>query len=253
VDFTCFECNEEMSAETLIALGDLFVEHARNRHDWPYPDQAVRNYAEATQRLTGPSDRVEQLGEIHVEKVDTQRIDDWLRFFDHDAFVGTPEWADCYCLEPHVRRPDEPPSDDAPAWNENRQEMVSLLQGGKSFGYLAYEGERPIGWVNASLRSDYSLYSNVDKDGPNPEAVIGISCFIVSPPYRRHNVAATLLDRVISDANERGASWIEAYPFNDSADSDSGNFRGPRSMYEIRGFKPVETRERDTVVRRPVS
>jgi GNAT superfamily N-acetyltransferase len=82
--------------------------------------------------------------------------------------------------------------------------------------------------------------------------VIGVSCFVIAPPFRRHGIASALLDRVIADASARGASWIEGYPLNAPEDSDAGHFRGPRSMYDAHGFKPIEVRERDTVVRLPV-
>ena len=62
-------------------------------------------------------------------------------------------------------------------------------------------------------------------------------------------VASALLDRVIADASARGAAWIEAYPRNNPDESDAAHFRGPRSMYDARGFAPVQVRDRDTVVR----
>jgi GNAT superfamily N-acetyltransferase len=252
MDLVCFDCQATISAEDLGPLGDALVEHARSQHDWPYNDQAIRNFAEATQRLTGPAERLETIGDLTVHEVTQDRIDDWLEFFDHDAFVGMPEWAACYCLEPHVRHPSEPQEGDDPHWRENRQAMSSRLRHGLSFGYLAYVDGRPAGWVNASKRSTYRLYEGVDPEGPDPESVIGVSCFIVAPPYRQHGLAEALLDRVIADAAERGAQWIEAYPFNTLSETDSGKFRGPRSMYDSRQFETVQVRERDSVVRRPV-
>jgi hypothetical protein len=35
----------------------------------------------------------------------------------------------------------------------------------------------------------------------------------------------------------------------DPEGTDAGHFRGPRSMYDVRGFAPVAVRERDTVMR----
>jgi GNAT superfamily N-acetyltransferase len=129
--------------------------------------------------------------------------------------------------------------------------VAERLCSGTTFGYLAYVGGRPAGWVNASLRADYGLYRLVDPRGPEPRSVIGVSCFVIAPPFRRHGVAAALLDRVIADAAARGASWVEGYPHTVPEGSDAGHFRGPRSMYDARGFEPIEVRERDTVVRRP--
>ena len=79
--------------------------------------------------------------------------------------------------------------------------------------------------------------------------MIGVSCFVIAPPFRRHGIASALLDRVIADASARGAAWIEGYPLNKPEESDAGHFRGPRSMYDARGFEPITVRERDTVVR----
>jgi GNAT superfamily N-acetyltransferase len=206
---------------------------------------------EATQRLTGPSERLATLGELTIHPVTEERLDDWAAFFDHDAYVGKPEWAGCYCLEPHVATPDAPEEPDVPPWRTNREAMLRRLRGGDAFGYLAYVDGRPAGWVNASVRADYTLHPDGPDDPPGTE-VIGISCFVIAPPYRRHGVAAALLDRVLADAPARGAAWVEAYPFTEDLEDDAGGFRGPRSLYDQRGFQPVRTRARDTVVRRAI-
>jgi GNAT superfamily N-acetyltransferase len=253
MDLTCFECGTKVEAPDLAELGDGLVAHARADHEWPFPDQAIRNYAEATQRLTGGAERLPELGAVEVHPITEERIDDWRAFFDHDAFVGTPEWAGCYCLEPHKAVPGEDPQD-VPHWSENRAAMIGRLRDGRAFGYLAYLDGRPAGWVNASMRSDYSLYCRGDGADPADDQVIGVACFIIAPPYRRHGMAAMLLDRVLADAEGRGAAWIEAYPFKEGVarPDDAGGFRGPRAMYDQRGFSQVAERERDIVVRRPV-
>ena len=188
----CFGCAALLEAGDADALTDAFVAHAREVHAWSYPEQALRNYArnygEATERVSGDTERLAEIAEVSVYPMGEDRVDDWLRFFDRDGFAGNPDWASCYCLEPHV---------------------------------------------------------------PAPRDVIGVSCFVIAPPYRRHGVASVLLDRVMADAAGRGASWIEGYPHNKPEPSDAGHFRGPRSMYEARGFQPVEVRERETVMRRP--
>ncbi len=247
---TCFECTEIVDADNLEQLGDRFLGHARTNHEWPYPDQAIRNYAEATQRLTGPSQRLDEIGEVDVHPVTEERIADWLAFFDHDAFVGKPEWAACYCLEPFIDRPGEPPLDEALEWGQRRERMIGLLRDGTAFGYLAYVDGRPAGWVNASSRAAYRKYEDVDPQGPNPGSIAGISCFVVAPPYRNHGLARALMERVLADAAERGVDWVEGYPFNDNPQHDGDGFRGPRRLYDSCGFEPVEIRDRDTVVRR---
>jgi GNAT superfamily N-acetyltransferase len=250
----CFACAVLVEAGDADALADAFVAHGRESHTWSYPESAIRNYAcnygEATERLTGATERLPTIAAITVHPVTEDRIDDWLRFFDHDGFAGNPDWASCYCLEPHVSAPPDQPED---PWRERRATMIARLRGGTTFGYLAYVDGRTAGWVNASPRSEYGLFHDVDADGPSPRTVIGISCFVIAPPFRRHGVAAALLDRVIADAAGRGAAWIEGYPHNAPQKNDASHFRGPRSMYEARGFQPIESHERYTVMRRPAT
>lgn len=248
----CFGCEAVVEGDDAEAVADRFIAHAAEKHDWSYPEEALRNYArnyaEAGERLTGGTDRLPEIGEITVHPVTEDRIDDWLDFFDHDGFAGNADWASCYCLEPH-----QPPSPEMPErlWKDNRAMMAERLRTGGSFGYLAYVAGKAAGWVNASHRADYSSDLLGDPGSAAP-SVVGVSCFVIAPPYRRHGVAGALLDRVIADAPARGATAVEGYPRNDPEEGDGGHFRGPRSIYDARGFEPAEARERDTVVRRPV-
>jgi len=248
----CFAGDARIEGEDADTVADRFLAHARESHDWSFEEEALRNYArnyaEANVRLTGPTDRLDEIGEVTVRPVTEEVIDDWIRFFDHDGFAGNPDWASCYCLEPHI--PESAEGQERP-WREIRAAMLDLLASGGAFGYLAYVDGRPAGWVNASPRSSYGLYASVDPEGPDPGSVIGVSCFLIAPPYRRHGVAATLLDRVIADAPERGAEWVEGYPYKEPEVNDPGHFRGPRHIYEERGFVPVEERAKDTVMRLP--
>jgi GNAT superfamily N-acetyltransferase len=236
VKVKCFGCDASIEADGVDDVVDAFVVHGQERHTWAYPEEAIRNYArnyaEASERLTGGTERLSEIGDVTVHSLSEDRVGDWLRFFDYEAFCGNPDWASCYCLEPHVpatpERPERP-------WCETRATMADRLRGGRTFGYLAYVDDRPV-----------------DPDGPEPPSVIGVSCFVIAPPFRRHGIASALLDRVIADAPARGASWIEGYPHNAPEASDAGHFRGPRSMYDARGFVPITVREHDTVVRRSV-
>lgn len=249
----CFECGVEIESENLDAIIDNFVAHGQQVHSWSYPEEAVRNYArnyaEAAERLSGNTERLSEIGDIKIHQVDNSRIEDWLRFFDHDGFAGNPSWASCYCLEPHVPATPEQPER---VWREARAAVVKRISIGATYGYLAYVDNQVAGWVNASLRSDYGLFRFIDPDGPGHYSVIGVSCFVVAPPFRRHGVASALLDHVIAAAPSRGASLIEGYPHNKPDESAAGHFRGLRSMYEARGFLPVEVRDDYTVMRRLV-
>src|SRR5262245_2156764 len=158
VKVKCFGCDALIEGDDGDAIADAFVAHGRDSHTWSYPEDAIRNYArnyaDAIERLTGATERQSEIADITVHPMTRDRIDDWLRFFDHDAFAGNPDWASCYCLEPHVPATPEHPER---SWRETRATVTERLRRGTTFGYLAYVDGRPAGWVNASLRSDYGL------------------------------------------------------------------------------------------------
>ena len=246
------ECGTDVESVDEESFADAFLVHVRADHPvWTqFPDVGVRNYGDALLRLDGPCDRLETLGSVEIHPVTEDRIEDWTAFFDREGFVGRPEWAACYCTEPHLQSPvSDPPSEDHRTWRENRELEREQLRDGRSFGYLAYVDGHAAGWVNASKRSDYALFR---LGAPDDGDVVGVSCFVIAPPYRRHGLAGKLLDRVIADAAGRGATSVEAYPFVITREDNDANFRGSRSLFEVRGFEAVDERERYTVMRRRV-
>jgi hypothetical protein len=100
VNVKCFGCDALIEADDSDAIADAFVAHGQKSHTWSYPEDAIRNYArnyaDATERLTGGTERLSEIADITVHPVTRDRIDDWLRFFDNDAFAGNPDWASCY-------------------------------------------------------------------------------------------------------------------------------------------------------------
>jgi GNAT superfamily N-acetyltransferase len=231
-----------MDAESIETFGDVFVAHCTEAHaDLPFPEPAVRAYGQSMARMTGPAERLDDLGTVEIHPVTAERIDDWLHLFDHDLFVTTPENGSCYCLEPHEiggTAPHVPWTD----WQARRAAMAERLRAGTTYGYLAYVDGRPAGWVNASMRCDETLFRRGDDAD---DTTVGIACFAIAPPYRGHGLAPQLLERVVADAAARGAAAVQAYPFNEAAGS---GFRGARSMYETHGFTQVALRQRDAVL-----
>jgi ribosomal protein S18 acetylase RimI-like enzyme len=249
----CDACGVVVEGADLQAFSDAYVEHAHRDHpDWPYPDQAIRNVAEATQRLTGPTVRLDEIGKTEIRPVSPSRIDDWRDFFDHDAYAGNPVDAACYCSGPHTLGPGRPGAAELTPWRHNRDLMCGLLCSGQAFGYLAYVDGRPAGWANASMRATCSMYRRGVGVDPPDKKVVSLSCFVIAPPYRRHGLARALLRRAVADAPARGARWVEAYPLEHDADTDRENHRGHRALFSAHGFEVVEIRDRLCVMRRRV-
>jgi GNAT superfamily N-acetyltransferase len=232
-------CEVVVEADDEDLFPDAFLAHVRATHpEWPFPDLTVAIVGEALLRLTGPTERLDTIELPIIEPVLPDHLDDWLSFFDHDAFVDRPWVAGCYCHEQHAARL-EP---GLGVWRDTRTAMVALLHAGAAFGYLAFVDRRPAGWVNAAMRAGqiYALGNDAD------HTTVTVSCFNIAPPYRGHSLSSRMLDRVIADAPARGATRIEAYP---STAEQEWAFRGASGLYESRGFRPIKAIGPLTLVR----
>ena len=239
---TC-ECGLEISAGDHEALVAAFVEHCGGVHsDWGVGEQAVRNFIEAFDRLTGPTERLDAIGAVEVHAAEGARIDDVLQFFDHDAFADNPGWASCYCVYNQV---------DRASWGErsarqNRDELDTSLRTGTTTAVVASVDGRMAGWCNASLRRAYPDH----RDGsPDDDRVGAIMCFVVAPPYRGHGVARRLLTAAVERLGAAGATVVEGYPLRDPSGSAAA-YHGTVDMFTEAGFDIVSEDEKSAVVRK---
>lgn len=198
---------------------------------------SIRNYYEAIDRLTGPTERLPEISEIEIRETSPELLGDILTFFDHDAYVGRPEWAGCYCVHHHL-----PVGDRDRTWRRNREELERRIRDGNTRGILAYADGRLAGWCNASLRSEFPELAG--RDELPDEEVGSIFCFVIAPPYRKHGLAERLLDGACRSYKSLGVRVAEAYPRR-SLDATPGwedavAFHGPLEMCLRAGFKPVE-------------
>lgn len=170
-------------------------------------------------------------------------------FFDHRAFIDNPDWAGCYCTLYHFpgtqeeweKRPGE----------QNRLEAERLIARGELAGYLAFDGEKPVGWCNINLKSAFPFLKNdprLDLDGDGSTA--SVVCFTVDPDYRGRGIAASLLERAAADyAEEPDVRFLEGYP-RKAASSPADNYVGPITLYEKLGFSVFREYEDILVVRK---
>ena len=79
MEVKCFECDELIKADDADAVVDAFRAHGRENHTWSYPEEAVRNYAinyaEATARLTGDTERLSEIARVEVYAMTRERIE----------------------------------------------------------------------------------------------------------------------------------------------------------------------------------
>ena len=225
---------------------DELVAASKAHFDVAHPQFGVtetmaRNYVAASLRETGPTERLDAIGTVEVERVEGGRIGDVLRFFDTDAFADNPGWAACYCMFHHVMHEGQEAWSRRP-WQDNRSGLEERLGTGTTTAYVATVDGRVAGWVNASPRPAYPEH---DEDG---DATVGaVVCFVVAPPYRGHGVARRLLDAAVAGFRASGTTVIEAYPPAQPRDAAQA-YRGTVALFEEAGFEPVRHEEDGTVV-----
>jgi GNAT superfamily N-acetyltransferase len=207
-------------------------------------DQAISDFVAASLRLRKPGPRVDAIGVPEVRTLSPALVDDFLAFFDNDAFAGNPVWASCYCLAHQRRCTDEEWAQRSAA--VNRADMARLIETGETHGYLAYADGRPVGWCNASGRAAYPAYDR--ERGGGGQNVGAVVCFIIAPEYRRHGIARLLLDAACAGLRERGFATVEGYPARVLPPWDGAAYHGRLSMFLDAGFQEVGETERYVVM-----
>jgi GNAT superfamily N-acetyltransferase len=177
--------------------------------------------------------------DVEIAPVTADRWPDLVDLFERKGpRGGTPMTAGCWCMWWRER---------GRSRARNKQAMEALVRDGREPGLLAYEEGVPVGWVSLGPREDFGqlvrsrAYRPVDDD----EGVWALVCFYVPPTEKRRGVASALLDAAVEHAFARGAASLEAYP------GEPSHYMGLRESFERRGFRPVRSAGKRTVMRLP--
>jgi ribosomal protein S18 acetylase RimI-like enzyme len=196
------------------------------------------------------------MSDIRVHALWIARVDDYLRFFDHErgpAFADNPEWAKCYCHFYEVPCAINWPSLSGEA---NRVAMRARVEVGEMEGYLAYDGDEVVGWMNAQPRHKLPhCFERMRITAPDidcaPFQAAVIVCFVIAPARRRSGVARALLTGGLASLAARGIKLVDAFPLKagDGAAS-ADHYHGPLSMFLAAGFSILREDAEMTVVRK---
>ncbi len=127
----------------------------------------------------------------------------------------------------------------------NRTAFRTIVETEARPGILAYEGERPVGWMALAPCSEYGrlarsrVLAQVD-DQP----VWSITCFYIAKGYRRKGLTVALLGAAEEMARERGAVVLEGYPVEprQGRTADAFAYTGLASAFRKAGFEEVVRR-----------
>jgi ribosomal protein S18 acetylase RimI-like enzyme len=187
---------------------------------------------------------------LKIHPLSIERLDDFLRFFDNDAFRDNQAWSGCYCFFYHSTAEDD-------AWkcrtkSQNRESTISLIRAGIMRGWLAYDGGKVVGWMNANAKERLARiatdddFRGIDPLGSRPATIV---CFVIAPGSRRQGIASHLLDAAMTGLAKEGYTHVDAFPRN-SADTDAKHYHGPLTMYLKAGFVVIKEMPGLSVVRK---
>ena len=169
-----------------------------------------------------------------VQAIQPKDAERFVQYMESVSFSHAPHWSECYCRYYHCEEE---------VWKQrtaqqNRAEALESIGTGSMQGYLAYDGERVIGWCNANDLDAYTLLK------PTLSPIVGeqkagvVICFLIHNDYQNQGVARMLLDAAITGFRNARYDSVIALPVD--MDTPEKRYRGTLHMYQERGFLPEE-------------
>ncbi len=162
-----------------------------------------------------------------------------LRWGDLEALFGAHGAAGgCWCMWWRMKQADFSTS----AGEKNKAAFKQIVEANEIPGILAYDQEKPVGWVSVARRSVFHrlersrILKRVDE-----EMVWSIVCFYIARAYRRRGMMIGLIKAAVDFAAQNGAKIVEAYPMQPKKDSYPAvyAYTGLASAFLQAGFEEV--------------
>jgi ribosomal protein S18 acetylase RimI-like enzyme len=195
---------------------------------------------------------------VEIRALTPELLEDYLAFFDDQAFADFPWWSACYCR--FWDDPSDVEGDSSPAHRDPYRTLVTVLvRKGLQQGFLAYSDGKVVGWCNAKARLAYTMPRRIEKTPADDAARVGsIVCFIVAKAFRGKGFASAMLDAACEKFRRDGLAIAEAYPttappsgpYADQIPWSAHHHTGPLEMYRKAGFTVHRQLERFAVVRK---
>ncbi len=192
--------------------------------------------------------------DIAIRELTPDLAEDYVNFFDTTPHDDNVEEHKCYCV---CWCDDDYNGQDFSTAKKRREYALKYVKNNNIQGYLAYCGDKIVGWCNANIKSNclkcaswqrFMNYVPLETSGTTIK-VKSIFCFVIAPEMQRKGIATLLLDRICKDAVQDGFDFVEAYPYKESS-YQSSDFGGHYEMYKKHGFYVSREAEQGLVMRK---
>ena len=199
---------------------------------------------------------------LEIRPLGPDRLDDFLSYFDHDAFADNAWWAGCFCnfyesLVHPAENPDPATPAFAPFRDHNRAEKAERIRAQQARGYLAYREGKVVGWLNAQPKESYANPRGfAPAFGDMPDRTGVLMCFVVAPDRRGQGVGTALLKAALEGFRAEGLEHAQGFARRPGAPRQewetfaTSSYHGTHSMYVQNGFAEVGTVGNYAVMRR---
>lgn len=184
---------------------------------------------------------------ILIKKLTPDLIVDYIAFHERIDFHHAPEWRGCYCHFYHSQEPMTPWTDDI--IKKHKLDVIRNIEDRIMTGFLAYDNNLVIGWVNANDLSTYHRINQELQTYVEGQKIALSICFIVDPMYRKKGVARLLLDHAIKHYQDLGYDGMLALPSTDP-ESLEKHYHGSLRMYLEKGYLEIDRKENVAIMYR---
>jgi GNAT superfamily N-acetyltransferase len=123
-----------------------------------------------------------------------------------------------------------------------KKEMKKLVKDKIEPGIIAYDDDKPVGWIAIQPREKYFRLANSKILQPiDDNPVWSIVCFFVHKDYRKRGVSVELIKNACDFAASKGGTIVEAYPTETKTKNSAPVFiyTGTSTAFKKAGFKEV--------------
>lgn len=178
-----------------------------------------------------------------IKPLSPELAETFTEYFGSLEFGHAPHWAGCFCqyyfsdcqFEEWISRDGD----------QNRSMALENIRNGIMEGFLAFDGDKCIGWCNANDIQKLLRIKDEVKDVVKDMKVGCVICFVIHPEYRGRGVARQLLKQAVEDFRATGFNAVISIPVK-NVEVQEKQYRGTYNMYKEQGF--TETQQDDETV-----